>query len=341
MAALRVLTKESLKIEKPKWKFKQDFILKDHLKVVEQTKQGTVVEFIGTGNFNAAWYARQSYEVDAGKDEEPVLYRPIYNVVEDASLPRNVTVYKIGPGAVIFEEVKEGGEVKFVTVGESSYSVPLYHYATGLEYSKDLVMYNELWSIPIVERAAGIAWNALLNHLHLYPIIAASYTSANQTAANTSGDSIPENFIRTLEDAITAGIQDETNPRRGPYILLVSTGDLFTLERAFTRVPQQGITLQSSALSRVSTIIAYDGWNGTRGAKTVSYTGVTKGTAYLIDTSYRDRYFGSFIKQNLQRGSGNPDVSRFILEQVIWDAYLGVYASPLNAVEEITWPTTA
>jgi len=336
---LKIFAKESLAKETPKWGFKDGFDIRDELQVVEQTKQGTVVEFIGTGDFASAWVERQRFEVDAGRDEEPILYTPLYNVVEDSSLPRNVTVYRLGPGAVVFEEVMEGGEVKFVTVGESSFSVPIRHYATGLEYSKDLVIYNELWGIPIVERQAGIAWNAILNNIHLSPIIDATYAAANQTAASAAGATLVENYLRTIEDAITNSIADTTNPRRGPYTLLVSTSDLFLIERALRRVPQQGFDLQSSALSRIRNIIAYDGWTGSRGNFTTTYSGVTAGTAYLVDQAFRDRNFGSFVKQGLQRGGGNPDVSRFILEQVIWDAYLGVHADVIPATEEITWPT--
>lgn len=335
-----ILSRETLQVEKPKWRFKPGFDIRNELAIAETTKQGTVVEFIGTGDFASQFVERQRYEVDAGRDLEPLLYTPLYNVVEDSSLPRNVTVYRLGPGAVVFEEVTEGGEVKFTTVGESTYSVPIRHWATGLEYSKDIVIYNELWGIPIVERQAGTAWNALLNNLHFSPILSYAYAAANQTAASAVGSSLVEKYLRTIEDAITNSVADTTNPRRGPYALLCSTSNLFMIERALQRVPQEGFTLQSSAIGRIQNVIAYDGWTGSRGALSTSYSGVTAGTAYLIDTGLRDRNFGSYVKQGLQRSGGNPDVSRFILEQVIWDSYLGVHADPIAAVEEITWPTS-
>lgn len=339
-APIRIVTKENLARERKEWGFKPGFDIKEKLRIVQSTKGGTVVEFIGTDDFASAWYERQRYEVDAGKDEEPILYRSIYREVKNSALPRNVTIHALGPGAVVFEEVKEGGEVQFVTIGESQRSVPILHYSAGLEYNKDLIMYNELWNVSIIERQAGIAYNALRNHLHLYPILSAAYTPSNQTPASAVGNSLPEKYLRTIEDAITASIQDTTNPRRGPYVLLVSTSDLFLLERALTRVSQEGFTLQSSAISRIREVIAYDGWTGWRGMKSTTYPGVASGKAYLIDISGRDRYFGSFIKQDLERTAGESDMSRFILEQVIWDAYLGVYASPLSAVEEITWPSS-
>src|SRR5690606_10825447 len=107
------------------------------------------------------------------------------------------------------------------------------------EYSKDLVIFNSLWNVPIVERQMGVAHNALLNHLHLYPIINFNYQAANQTAAVTTGTTLTEDYLLTIEAAITAGRTDTTNPRRGPYTLLVSSSDVFSVERALMRVPQQ------------------------------------------------------------------------------------------------------
>jgi hypothetical protein len=328
--------------ERPRMPFKPGTMLTEHMRIVsnESVDGKTVMEFIGTGNFDKAWFERQRYEVDAGRDEEPILYTPIYSVTEDPSLPRNVPIFRLGPAGVIFDEITEGGEVKFATVGQSNISVPIKHYAFGLEYTKDLVIYNELWSLADIERQAGTAFNALLNHIHLAPIINGTYAAANQTAASSVGTTLAEKYLRTLEDAITASATDQTNPRRGPYVLLMSTSNFFTMERALSAVPQQGFTLQSSAISRVSSLIAYDGWTGVRGKKSVTYPGVTANKAYLIDTGFRARNFKSFVKQGLQRTNGNEDVSRFILEQSVWDTYFGVFADVTAAVEEITLPTS-
>lgn len=335
-----IISKASLAKKRAPARFKPGVNLADHIRIVEEGQNRTVAEFIGTGDFADAFYERQRYEVDAGRDEEPLLYQPIYSEISDPTLPRNVPVNKLGPAGVIFEEVLEGGEVKFATVGESSYSIPIQHYAVGLEYNKDLVIYNEQWRLGIVERQAGIAYNALLNHLHFNPILAASYAAANQTAAASGGGTLAENYVLTLEDAISASKADTTHPRRGPYVLLIAGADQFKVERGIQRRLQDGINVQSSALGLVRQIIAYDGWTGTRGKKSVTYAGVTAGKAYLVSLQYRDADFQSYEKQGLQSTTGNPDVTRFILEQTVWDFYRGLYSNPLAAVEEITWPTS-
>lgn len=337
----KLFSRDMLAKDKPKVAFPAGFQLKDHLREIgRQTDGNRIYEFLGTDDFGPEWTTRQRYEIDAGRAEEPLLYTPLYEIVSDASLPKNVDVETIGPGGVVFEEVFEGGEVKFSGITAGEYTVPIRHWATGLEYSKDLVIFNALWNIAIFERAMGIAHNALLNHLHLSPITTYTYAAANQTAANTDGASVAENYMLTLQDAVTAARADTTNPRRGPFTLLINSSNVFTMERSLTRVPQTGIELQSSAIDAIRNVIVYDGWTGTRGHKVVTYSGVTANKAYLISQQYRGADFRSFEKQALQNEGQETDISRF-LTQSVYDSYYGVYANPLRAVEEVTLPTTA
>jgi hypothetical protein len=340
---VEIFAKHLKAVERPQVTFKEGFDINKHIRA---SRQGdvTIAEFIGTGSFASQFYERQRYEFDAGREAEPLLYQMLYTEIVDASLPRLVRVNTLGTTGVIFEEVKEGGEVKFASVGEGSKSVEIKHYAVGLEYDEDLVIYNELWRLPLIERRFGIAHNALLNNIHLSPIISYSYTGGNQTdgTALTSfkaAASMPEKYLRALEAAISNAAEDTTNPRPGPYVLMVRSSDMFTFERALLRSPQQGFSLQSSAMDQIAGLIAYNGWTGTRGKKTVSYAGVPSGKAYLIDISNRDMDFQSYVKQPLRRQLGEKDSSRFILEQVIWDSRFGVFADPARAVEELTLPT--
>lgn len=326
--------------EKPVWEFAEDFDLR---KVTKPGKGGVIGEFIGTGDFYSQFHERRRYEVDAGRDSEPILYQSFYDVTEDGSLPKVVSIYRMGPAGVVLEEIKEGGEVKFVTVSQSNINIEMKHYGFGLEYNKDLRIFNMLWNVGIVERQGGIAYNALLNHIHFNPILTHSYGAANQTDGTAlttfaTGASMPEKYLRTFEAAITASRTDTSNPRRGPYDLLVSSDNLFTVERALNRVSQQGFDVQSSALGLIQNVIAYDGWTGGRGKKSTSYGGVASTKAYLIHKGNRTEDFRSMFKQTLDMTMGNGDVSRFIEEQMVWDTYFGVYANPAAAVEEITLP---
>lgn len=333
----KFISKATLQEMKPKLEFDKGFDLRN---VTRDGKDGVIAEFIGTGDFAAAWNERRQYEINAGRDQEPILYTPLYDVITDASLPEVVTIYRLGPAGVIFEEVLEGGEAKFASVASGTINVNIRQYAVALEYSKRLRIFNQLWNVSVVERQAGVAYNALLNHVHLSPILTATYAAANQTAAASGQGGLVQNMQRTLANAITNSATDATNPRRGPYALLINDADAFLVEEALRRRRQDGIDEISSFMSRIQTVISYNGWSGTRGSKTVSYAGVTANTGYLINLAYRDQDFRSFMKQPLDMAMGNPDVSRFIEEQAVWDTFFGVYANPTAAVEEVTFPTS-
>ncbi|HRF96995.1 MAG TPA: hypothetical protein PLZ51_17425 [Aggregatilineales bacterium] len=341
---IELISKSLLAKNPPKASFKEGFDIKTKVRVVEGS--GQIAEFISSDNFASQFYERQRYEVESGRDMEPILYTPLYDITTDPTVPRNVTIYTLGPAGVVFEEVLEGGEVKFASVGQGTKVLNIKHYASGIQYTKDIFKFNELFRLANFERQFGIAFNALMNHIHFTPILSHTYATANKTDGTTltsfkATASMAEKYLRTLEAAMTAGVNDTTNPRRGPYVLLCNTGDVFTFERALGRVPQQGFDMQSSALSRIQTVIEYNGWTGTRGLKTTAYAGVPSGKAYLVDVGNRVFDFQSIISQPLQMTMGNPDVSRFIMEQNVWDTYFGVFADPARAVQEITLPVAA
>src|SRR5690554_5565639 len=106
--ALKLVTKADLRQERPVRGWKKTPVLAEHVRQVQiagtNGNPRIVHEFVGTDDFAAAWYERQRYEVDAGRDEEPILYTPLYQIIEDETLPRNVPVYRIGPGGVVFQQ---------------------------------------------------------------------------------------------------------------------------------------------------------------------------------------------------------------------------------------------
>lgn len=335
---MKIYARDLLTKTQPRREFPVGFNLNDHVREIGVQANGhRIYEFVGTGDFGAAWQERQRYEVNAGRDEEPQLFQSIYNIINDPSLPKNVDINKIGPGGVVFEEVLEGGEVKFASVTSSEATVRIRHYGQGLEYSKDMVVFNELFRVPLVERQVGIAFNALLNHIAFDPILSFAYTAANQTAFNDTGVTTVEDYLLTIEDAVTNSRTDTANPRRGPYVLLCSSSDLFTIEKALTQEVVQGLATQSQTVrNAIRAVVAYDGWTGTRGNLSTTYAGVPAQTAYLISLQYAASDFQFYMKQDLMQDGTDEDASRF-MTQVIWDTYFGAYANPEGAVEEISF----
>lgn len=330
------LSKASLAKEKPFASLGKNVQLSEMMDV-RPGQRGAVLEFQVTGGFREEFLKRLEYETFAGRDMEPEVWQPIYSVEVSADLPKVLELYTLGPGGVVFEEVKEGGEVKFASLTESTKTVTQKHYAFGFQYTKDMVIYNRVFDMALLERQGGVAFNALRNHIHLNPILTYSYTSANQTAASSVGSTLLEKMMSTLEDAIETSKVAE---RRGPYILLIAGGDSMKVANMLQIRVQDGAGNPRAGAGQIQTVIEYDGWSGTRGKKTTTYAGVTTGKAYLISTQYKEQDFVSKIKQDLQMIQGNPDVSRFLMDENIWDTYFGMYSAPANAVEEITWPTS-
>jgi len=342
---LNIITRESLRKSRPKRNMGDFSTLRENIALHEQGAR-TIAEFTGTGDYASAFFARQRYEVEAGREEEPLLYTSIYDVVEDESLPETLTIYTLNPKGVVMEEVKEGEEVKFTTVAEGSKSIRQVQYAVGLEYSKRLFKFmGNLWQIPRLERSFAQGINAKLNDIHLSPFIDHSYTSAYKVDGTSlsparfrATESIEIKTMRTIEQAIGTA---RGNNAYGRYGILCSTSDVYMIDRALNPVQQRGSDRQGDLFSQIQTVIAYDGWSGTRGKRAVSYSGVSDGTAYLISLNRIEQDFLSLVSQSLDRQQGNGDPRRFILEEDIWDMWLGVYTNVAETTIEITLPNAA
>lgn len=326
----------------PQWGFPQGFDLRKYVNQPGEfeARQGVLGEFVGTGNFAAEWFQRQRYEVYAGRDAEPELWRAIYVETQDSSLPKTFTVYRIGPGGVVFEKLVEGQEVRFVSVKSSDFIVTLADYGIGLEYSKELVKYNRLWDVAIVERQAGVAHNALNNHIHFSLIMNGSYTTVGakrtSTPASSVGSNLLEKYMSTIEDAV----QDAKKRNiRGPYQIVTGSTNSLKAQKSMLITIQDGNPNRSPVTSQISGVIEYDGWTGDRNGKETAYPGVTDNKGYLIGLSDRINDFRSYQNQGLDTVMGNPDVSRRIMAQTVWDLDRGAYCDT-TAVQEISWPTS-
>lgn len=301
-----------------------------------------VQEFIGTGDFASAFFDRRRYEVDAGRDMEMPLYDRIYDVRFDPNAGLTETIFIQGPANIAFEEVVEGEAAKQAKMLSRTRTLTQKHYSSTIMFSKDFFIFNrDMRYYSATERKAGQAYTALMNEIHLSPIINGSYAAANTTSASTEGTDIATKILNTIGDAITNSVTDTANPRYGPYVLLISRADMYRFERALMPVPQEGVSLQAlSILNEISAVLPYDGWSGHNGERPVVYGGVPTGTAFLIATRNREQDLVSIVKQDLTMTPGLGDPVRFMLEQLIWDAYVGVSADVTRAVEKITLPTS-
>lgn len=276
-------------------------------------------------------------DLELGREQVPLLYKPIYRTVENSQFTQHVEIQGIVNRAqVVFVEHLEGEEVRFGTrrLGTKD-TVPIVTYAAGFEWTEDVIEYDKTWEVAEASRALGEAYNALLIHIHLYPILSYAYPAKNRTAAATGGT-----LLEQLRATIRQGLIDAANDKdpdtgrgRQPTILLAHSSRRWDIEEALQRL-QIGGTVYPP-IAQIDTLIFYDGWSTAVGDRTYTYPGVDPNKAYLIEPR---RYFVELIKHDLRVDATPGDPKRLIEGGIVARARRGLYAVPEKAVQEITLP---
>lgn len=273
-------------------------------------------------------------DVEFGQADVPLLYQPVYETINGPFAGRAVQIGENTLQAdVVFLQKFEGGEVEFGTLQKGVPALtPLQTYAAGFEWTEDMEEWDSTWELELVNRAFGRAYNALLNHLHLSPILTYSYTAANQTPASAAGANEQENTLLTFQDAYRTAVQ--ADPQRTWSVILASESDRFQIEDALLTPVRDA---QGNPLPRVpvDVIIYYDGFTIQKGVKSYTYAGVTPGKCYGIFPRQR---FKELVHHGLRIDADNRDISRLIQAQVVGRTRRGLYADIANSVEEITLP---
>lgn len=269
-----------------------------------------------------------SLDVELGREKVPLLYKEIYDFISDENLPEILDAKWAMSGTVIFMEHAEGQEIKFGSLrAEQGPTARIVTYSAGFEYTKQMIDFNRTFEIDILNRGMGEGYNALLNHIHLSPIVSFSYKPANKTAfQGKEGEERWVSIWRTLDAARSAA---GTAKRQGS-ILLANSADQTAIETALKGFTYNGTTY--AAISGITTVIYYDGYSVTVGKKEHSYPGVAPGKAYLIRPK---RGFKELLKRDLQIETTQGDLSRLVQAQMVGYAYRGVYAAIEENVQEI------
>jgi len=265
----------------------------------------------------------------------PLLYGPVYRRVEDINFSQFVDIAPFTGVNVVFLEHLELEEVRFGTrkIGSKD-TVPIITWTAGLQWTEDMVLYDKTWEITEANRSFGEAYNALLNHIHMSPIISFVYNAKNKTAADTTGATMLEKMRNTIKAALIHASQDkntDTKSPRRPNILLAHSSRRWDIEECLQRM-QIGGTVYP-AISQIDTLIFYDGWSTVVGEKTYEYAGADTTKAYLIEAQ---KYFRELVKHDLRIDVSGADISRLVENAMVGRARRGVISSPANAVEEVT-----
>lgn len=268
-------------------------------------------------------------DVEIGRETVPLLYKPIYETMENRDMPQLIDAKWALHGTVIFTEHMEGEEVKFGRLAAEYGPVArILTYAAGFEYTKEMKEFNNSFSLEVLNRAFGEAYNALLNHLHLGPILSYDYKASNKTGYQGEAG---EDAWRGLWKTLTKALADTRVAKRPATVLLASSTDAPNIEMALKGGYQVNGTVYP-AIGGISSVIFYDGWSVKVGKKTYEYPGVTPGTAYLIRPK---RGFKELVKRDLQIEATQGDLSRLIESQIVGYAFRGSYAALDENVQEV------
>jgi hypothetical protein len=293
-----------------------------------------ISEMITTAQGSMDLLEKVRIDVAFGLAEIPLLYGPLYERING---PFPGGAFQIDENTlqadVIFVEKFEGGEVQFGTLRKGAPSVgTIKTYAAGFEWTEDMIEFDQTWSIELNNRAFGRAYNALLNHLHLSPIIGGTFTGGNATAANATGATLQEKTHLTFQAAYTSTVT--AAPQRRGTVLLASEANRFQIEDALL-TPVRDAQGNPFPNVPIDTIIYYDGETLVRGSDSVTYPGVTAGTAFLI---FPQRKLKEMVHHDLRIDIGPADISRLIEGQQVGRARRNLYANLQESVQKITLP---
>lgn len=294
----------------------------------------SVSEMITTSQGSMDLLEKVRIDVEFGLADVPLVYGSLYDTIP-GPFPGGVVQLNENTleGRVVFLQHFEGEEVVFGTLAKGvPANIGIATYAAAFEWTEDMIEFDKTWDITLNNRAFGRAYNYLLNHLHLSPILSYSYTAPNQVPANATGATTSEKTLLTFQ----AGYQEAVlaTPQRTPSVILANEGNRFQIEDALLTPVRDS---QGNPLPRVpvDTIIYYNGATVTNGAKVYTYPGVTLGKCYFIFPKMR---FKELVHHDLRIDIGPPDISRLVEGQQVGRARRGLYADIANSVEEITLP---
>lgn len=273
-------------------------------------------------------------DVEMGREDIPVLYGPIYETMSDPNFPQILDAKWATYGDCIFLEHMEGEEIKFGSMSaEEGPTARIRTYTSGFEYTDEMIKYNYTYLMDGINNGVGRAYNALLNHLHLAPIVTYDYSKRVKNVTKAVKETGLQDW-QNVQETLSKGVEDAIAAKREGSVLLINKLDKRRIEQAlstnFTSLDGRVFKAPS-----IPTIIAYDGEEITVGKEQYVYPGVKEGEAYLIRPKAG---FRELVKEDLTVENTLGDRSRLISEQLIAYAYRGVFAAVEENVQKIILP---
>ena len=256
----------------------------------------------------------------------PPLYKEIYEEIKDSSFPQSLDVKDIIGLQTAFGIVGDGESVPLADFKcEDLGSVHFKTMATGYSVTEEWVAFNQSWKLEQANKAIGLAHAAILDHIHLSPIIKAKYDNKNKTDKQTVKDGTP---LQIVYQSLRQGLKDAMSRRnrRGyvfkPTVALCNSSTALDVMSAVRGETEKGKTL--GTLGMIEKVVVYDGWSGEVNGAKYEFEGPKDNEVFLIEPKTS---FKALVKKELtkieQRGNilslSNLEVAQFFIRAVVAD----------------------
>ena len=284
-------------------------------------------------------------DISIRKAAEGVIRGSFYNIL---NMPNSDKVFKATefyPYGLTFE--LNNGEGQSVEQGETRggqvESIEHLVYAAGFTWTLLAELFQGSIDPQRISDAVMLGYNAKQDDVSMSPLLAYSYSGAQQTAAAVlSGANRQELLYLTIENAIDdfALRLDPITKRKitaSELVILAHPEDARHISRVIGGLPSDAERIYP-AISEISSIVGYDGETIDKRATSVVYTGVTAGKCYLVK---KNRYMNIGVKRGLTLEVDSiPDVKTLAREQRAWYFVEGQQTTGIaNFIQEITLPT--
>lgn len=288
-------------------------------------------------------------DISVRKAAMPTIREFFYDVVTNPAFTRTMNPTEINPFGVVFEENTGHGDAvaQGETRGGGYDSITQVIYAAGFTWDLMAALFDQTITPERVMDAVMVGYNAKLDDNAIAPILNFSYAGAQQTPANaTSGVGRQELLYLTLEDTL-----DDLGNREHPVTgrkLNVNDVNILAAPYDARHIARVARGLQNTneekypALMEISNVVEYDGEDIPLRDRTVSYSGVSQGTAYAIIPAGRsnNEYMKIARKSDLRvEVDQTPDVRTLAREQRAYWFCEALYTKGIDYfVQEITLP---
>ena len=266
--------------------------------------------------------------IDIASEEanHPPLYKEIYEEIKDSSFPQSLEVKDIVGLQTAFGIVGDGEDVPLADFRcEDLGTVHFKTMATGYSVTEEWVAFNQAWKIESANKALGNAHSAILDHIHLVPIINATYDTKSETKKVAVKDGTP---LQIVYHSLRQGLKDAMSRRNRhgyifkPTIALCNSSTALDVMSAVKGETEKGKTL--GTLGMIEKVVVYDGWAGEVNGVKHEFASPKDNEVFLIEPK---KSFKALVKKELtkleQKGNvltlSNLEMVQFFIRAVVAD----------------------